>query len=91
VGTLQPAHNGVSAGVAGPSTITINSNPNGGFVNAFGPFGTGNPMNRTLTILHEMGHAVANSGGATEIVGNDKEIPHLSTQNNETVAADCFQ
>jgi RHS repeat-associated protein len=79
------------------STITMNSNPRGLFMNPWlatvvaGVPGTGysNQTFQTIELLHELGHGASMYGGLSAIVA-DANSAELSEQNTQTIEKACF-
>jgi hypothetical protein len=94
IGALQPGTllNGilVSGGVGAPWTITLNSNPDGGFIeplrNPDMPAIYSFSFLQTVTLLHELGHAASGLGYPSAIVYDDSNSAQ-SMQNSAAIAA----
>jgi len=92
--------NGVLTHMGFSSTITMNSDPNGYFLNPGGfggvfttPSGMGtgysNQIFQTIEVLHEMGHG-SSFYGAPSAIALDGGSPPTSVQNTQTVETNCY-
>jgi hypothetical protein len=99
VRTLNPStfnENGVLVNTGfGPANILVNVNPVAPFVAGYNGFqNLTDQENQTLTILHELGHAIVDNGGISGVVpdGPDNGDPTgaVSIQNSENVVSHCL-
>jgi hypothetical protein len=92
--------NGVwsNLGMTSPSTITLNSNPNGAFLNQGGFMGYSNQFAQAITILHELGHAADYAGLPGNIqpdvgsggTGDPAALEIQDSYNSQQIADNCF-
>jgi Zn-dependent peptidase ImmA (M78 family) len=83
----------LASGGVSPPFITINSNPNGLFMQPLpNPYMTGTlsvQQQQTLTVLHELGHLAADNGDSSVVV-EDQGNANQSMMNSVNVAAACL-
>ncbi len=95
--------NGVNVyvGIGLPATVTINSNPDGMFLNPLPnqfidnniPWGLNTEQRQTVTILHELGHAAVYAGDPSAVVDDSSPNGPLSTVseiNSAIIAVVCL-